>query len=272
MGVTLKNTLLNGFYLIGLVICTTLSTQAQDWEGGLWIGTANYVGDLKPTFDLDNPGLAYGGIIRYNFDKRLALKFSGNFGSIVGNDAFSEDQFQRERNLNFESDVFDATLQFEFNFLKYIHGSEDNGFTPYLFGGISLFSFNPTTIHEGQTVDLQPLGTEGQFRGEEYALTQFAFAYGGGFKVDLSFEWSLNIEISARRLFTDYLDDVSTTYPDFEDLEEARGEVAVALSDRSFSGISEPGRQRGNSQNNDMYVFLGVGLVYNFARVNCPWF
>lgn len=272
MSATLKNMFVKSCFTFALLSMLISPLQAQDWEAGIWVGTANYIGDLNPKFNLDNPSQAYGALVRYNFNKRLSLKFSGNYGTVVGNDAFSEDIFQRERNLNFESDIYDATLQFEFNFLKYVHGSEDHGFTPYLLGGVSLFSFNPTTTYEGQTYDLQPLGTENQFRGNEYALTQFALAFGGGIKFDLSFEWSINIEISARKLFTDYLDDVSGTYPDMEDLEEARGDIAVILSDRSFSNISEPGRQRGNSQINDSYVFLGVGLVYNFARINCPWF
>ena len=137
---------------------------------------------------------------------------------------------------------------------------------------MSIFYFNPQTTLNGETYDLQPLGTEGQFQGNEYLLTQPAIAFGGGFKIDISYDWSINLELSARRLFTDYLDDVSTTYPDFDDLEEARGDIAVQLSDRSLNGISEPGRQRGNSQDRDMYFFVGFTLAYNFAQVNCPYF
>lgn len=45
-------------------------------------------------------------------------------------------------------------------------------------------------------------------------------------KIDLSYRWSLNLELSARRIFSDYLDDVSTVYADKEDLEKLRGDVA----------------------------------------------
>ena len=34
------------------------------------------------------------------------------------------------------------------------------------------------------------------------------FGYGGGVKVSLGYEWSLNVHIDSRWLFTDYLDDV----------------------------------------------------------------
>ena len=98
--------------------------------------------------------------------------------------------------------------------------------------------------------------------------------YGAGLKFSLNYLWSLEIEVSSRRLFTDYLDDVSTTYPEFDDLENLRGEIAVALSDRSGEileiPIGETGRQRGNSQNNDFYAFIGVSIVYYFGDIDCP--
>ena len=181
-----------------------------------------------------------------------------------------------ERNLSFKSDIFEGAVNFEFNFLPYNHGSRDEFYTPYLFAGFSVVNFNPKAEINGQTVELRELGTEGQFQGEEYYSITGAFNYGIGFKVDLSYEWSINIELGARRLYTDYLDDVSTVYPDMEDLEAQRGVIAVQLSDRSFEledvdrPIGELGRQRGNSKNNDSYALLGIGLVYYFGDIRCP--
>lgn len=246
--------------------------QAQDWEAGGWLGTSHYFGDLNPDYDLTQPELAGGVVGRYNFNKRLAVKIGANYGSIVGNDAFSDDVFQRNRNLSFRSEIVEGNLDFEFNFLTYEHGSKYNRFTPYVFAGVSLFNFNPEAQLDGEWYELQPLGTEGQFRGQEYALTQLAMNYGGGLKVDLTFDWSINIFFSSRRLFTDYLDDVSSVYPDEGDLEEAREEVSILLSNRTLNNSGLAGNQRGNAQNNDSYSFIGVGLMYNFARINCPWF
>jgi len=94
-------------------------------------------------------------------------------------------------------------------------------------------------------------------------------------KVDLTATLSLNFELSSRYIFTDYLDDVSTVYADKDDIESQRGELAVILSDRSFSGvdgvqIGQAGRQRGDSSNNDTWATFGVGLVYYFGDVRCP--
>ncbi len=272
MKISLSSKVIKKLFFVLLLGAFVTVSDAQDWEAGGWIGTAHYFGDLNPSYDFSRPEMAAGVIGRFNFNKRLAIRLGGNFGSVVGSDAFSNDIFQRNRNLSFRSKIKEGTLDFEFNFLTYEHGSKHNGFTPFVFVGASLFNFNPEAQYNGTWHELQPLGTEGQFRGEEYALTQIAMNYGGGLKVDISFDWSINIFISSRRLFTDYLDDVSSVYPDKGDLEEAREEISLLLSDRTLNNSGLPGHQRGNSQNNDSYSFIGIGLVYNFARINCPLF
>ena len=177
--------------------------------------------------------------------------------------------------IHFNSDIIDGTFQFEFNFLPYNHGSQEEFFSPYLFSGFTVLHFNPKTELDGETYDLRTFGTEGQFRGEEYYSIGGALTFGGGIKFDLSYRWSINIELSSRKLFTDYIDDVSGTYPDMDDLEALRGPIAVALSDRSLIAdgvrIGEEGRQRGNGRQNDNYTTLGISLLYYFGSLPCPW-
>ncbi len=258
--------------IIGLS-CLSINAQ-QGFEAGGWIGVSNYFGDLNTSFNLSKPGLAGGLIGRYNFNNRVCIKLSANYGTISADDADSDNSFEQIRNLSFRSRVFDGTLQFEFNFLPYTHGSKDEFFTPYLFAGFSVLHFDPKANIDGEWVELRSLGTEGQFKGEEYYSIAGGLAYGVGFKVDLSYEWSINIELSARNLFTDYIDDVSGFYPDKDDLESLRGTQAVMLSDRSWElggePIGEVGRQRGNGRDNDKYTMLGVGLVYYFGDIRCP--
>jgi len=250
----------------------------EGWEAGGWVGASHYFGDLNTSFRLNDPGYAGGVVARYNFNKRVCLKFSGNYGNVSAQDADSDNLFEQARNLSFRSTIIDGTAQMEFNFLTYTHGSKDERFSPYLLAGINVVHFNPQAEYKGEWVDLRPLGTEGQFRGEEYYTTQFGLAYGMGLKIDLSYRWSINLELSARRLFTDYLDDVSTVYADKDDLEKLRNEAAVFLSDRSLllpginedGALSQPGRQRGNSVTKDSYAFLGISLLYYFGDLKCP--
>lgn len=245
----------------------------RGWEAGGQIGVSNYFGDLNTNWRLNRLHLAGGLNARYNFNDRLALKFGLNAGSISADDADSKNIFEQRRNLSFRSIIADAALQFEFNFLPYIHGHREYWYTPYMFAGPSFFYFNPQAELDGTRYNLSQYGTEGQFRGEEYTTTQGAIAYGVGFKMDLSYRWSINVELSARKVFTDYLDDVSGNYADVRDIRAQRGIIGADLSDRSIEPkIGAPGRQRGNGKNNDSYMLLGIGLQYYFGSIRCPAF
>jgi hypothetical protein len=269
--------------LLGLSAINALKAQ-QGVEFGAFLGASHYFGDLNTDFSLNDPGLTGGIIGRYNFNERIAIKFTGAVGQVSADDSDSNNTFELRRNLNFKSRVLDASGQIEFNFLPYIHGSKTEFFTPYLFAGLSVTYFNPQTevcaanpntpvsACNGtvNTVDLRPLGTEGQFKGEEYYTVAGGLAFGAGLKVSLNYEWSINVEVSGRRLFSDYVDDVSTTYPDVDDLQNLRGDLAVALSDRSNPTIGAKGRQRGNSKSKDALGFLTIGIVYYFGDLKCP--
>lgn len=276
------NAFFNRLLLIGsftaLLAVPSLQAQMKGWEIGPWAGVSYYLGDLNTRFDFSRPNLAGGFGARYNFNNRLGFRLSGNYGKVEAYDSDSPNPFERTRNLSFESTVLDGTLQFEFNFLPYEHGSYDHFFTPYVFGGLSAFYFNPKAELDGTLYELRSLGTEGQLRGQEYYEITGALTYGLGVKVDLSYEWSLDFSLGMRNTFTDYLDDVSTIYPDLSDLRRTRinnPDVAVALSDRSLyppgqEPVSRKGEQRGDSTNKDKYLFLGVGINYYFGDVRCP--
>ncbi|MEL7222465.1 MAG: DUF6089 family protein, partial [Bacteroidota bacterium] len=206
-----------------LLICfsTTSSLSGQSlmrgWEIGPWGGVSYYFGDLNTNFRLNRPNPAGGLLARYNFNDRLSFSLSGNYGKIEAYDNESRNPFEFNRNLSFESEIWDASALFEFNFLPYFHGSRDHFFTPYLFGGLSVFSFNPMAeydgdiaidnngeeVNPGEMVALRTLGTEGQFKGEEYYTVTAAFTYGLGFKFDINYEWSVNIHLGARSTYTD---------------------------------------------------------------------
>ena len=268
------------FFLFALVfISQTAQAQLQmrGLEVGPWLGAAFYLGDLNTEFRFNRPKPAGGIAGRYNFNHRLAARASLNYGRLVAYDSDSENTFEQRRNLNFVSDVFDFTGQFEFNFLPYYHGSKKYFFTPYAFVGFSAFHFNPqSVIEDGRTVKLQRLGTEGQRPGDEYSRISVALAYGVGVRWDLTYELSMDASLSLRNTATDYLDDVSTTYPDPDDLRRFRpNSPAVRMSDRSLPGpdgdrIDRTGTQRGDSTDNDHYIFLGIGINYYFGDVLCP--
>ena len=267
---------MKGHILLFFLLTVSIQVYSQKgYEIGGFIGISNYIGDINPDFSLKTPGPSIAAIGRYNFNTRTSLRLDLGAGRLAGRDSLSENTFQQSRNLSFRTDYIDMSLGFEFNFFPMVHGSREHYFTPYLFAGLAFAYYNPKANIDDQWHALRYLGTEGQRQGDEYAQIAAGTAYGFGFKMDFNDVWSFNAELAIRQLGTDYLDDVSKQYPNMVELEARRGELAVRLSDRSGElgidpPIGQPGRQRGNSKDNDMYYTFRVGVVYFIGLLQCP--
>ena len=229
-------------------------------------GGSYYLGDINSNhFNYMMPS---GGIvIRKNIDRRIVVKGELLLGYIRADDARNtNDTVKLNRNLHFRSPIYELSGQVEFNFLPYETGNSLYPFTPFIFAGVSLFRFNPKAeANNGEWIALQPLGTEGQgttsFQDRKrYAITQFSIPMGGGFKIAVNKTFNIILEYGIRKTFTDYLDDVSTTYTggNLWDMSE----LADRMSDRSLNGTQAKGFQRGNSKDNDWYTFTGITLSF----------
>ena len=155
----------------------------KGYELGGWLGGATYYGDLNTTLMPRKPGLAGGLSARYNFNTRVCLRTSLNMARIGADDVLSENNYEKNRNLSFRSNIFDMTSGLEFNFYEYEHGSHDSWFTPYLFGGFSIFSYNPKAKLNDEWYELRPLGTEGQDLGNEYGKISAGFYHWRGIQM-----------------------------------------------------------------------------------------
>jgi hypothetical protein len=169
--------------------------------------------------------------------------------------------------LHFRSSVFELSGQIEFNFLPFEAGNALYTWTPFVYTGLSFFHFNPQAENkDGLWVNLQELGTEGQGstsfpERKKYPLTQLAIPLGGGLKIAVNPSFNIILEYGVRKTFTDYLDDVSKTYPltnggDISDITNATYE----MSDPNGTHIS--GDQRGNPDKKDWYSFVGITLSF----------
>jgi len=250
---------------------------SQIWDIGVWGGISNYQGEINPDFNMKFVKPAYGALIRYNFNPIISVRGNFSKGSIGANDSEFKG-WQQQRNLSFQSKITELSGLFEFNFKPFITGDPKYNFTTYLFTGFSVFSFKPQTTYNGSITNLQAFGTEGQGseyypQRNKYFLYNFAIPIGGGMKVSLSNHLSFALEIGARRTFTDYLDDVSTTYPNSELIgQKADGSTTNGLSNQSLQANSSndvSDHQRGNSKDKDWYMFGGAVLAYNFKFGKC---
>ncbi len=265
-------------WIFSLLLCIPLSLSAQLEVGGT-VGVSNYLGDLAPSglwTSLGEMNFSAGVFARYNIGKWVSLKGGINYGKISASDFNSNNSdFRQSRNLSFRSNIFEFGFTGEFNILGYAPYNLEKTFSPYVFVGIAGYKFNPQTEYNAEWVNLQPLGTEGQGmegRPEKYKLLQMSIPFGGGVKYAINDKWNLGFEIGFRRTNTDYLDDVSTIFVNYEDLASANGELAAILSWRGGeiegAGYTRPESEtvgRGNPNNLDWYVISGIFLSYNFT-------
>jgi hypothetical protein len=253
----------------------------QSYEVGLFIGGSYYIGDLNPMGHFNNlTQPAAGGIFRYNFNPRFSARANGFYGTIKGDDASTRSFAQQQRNLHFKSTIMEFSAIGEFNFLEYKLGSNKHPFTSYLFAGVGVFKHAPRALLNGNWIDLQPLGTEGQGTPlsdkKKYKLTQLCIPFGIGVKTNLAKRIGLSIEWGMRKTFTDYLDDVSGRYVNPYALATFNGPAAGILSDRSLvrDSFSNIGRQRGNPTTKDWYSFTGFILSFKLKDKadKCPFY
>ena len=266
------------YVLFGALLTLWFPAYAQVYEVGGWVGTSNYFGDVNPKGSFSEVRPGGGGFMRMNFGDRWALKFGASYAQVAGDDGKSTDAFTRQRNLSFRSNVAEIAVMGELNFLEFNTIQKDKRFSPFFTLGFSVFYFNPQAQLNGRWYDLKPLGTEGQndtdYSGvEPYRLVSFAIPLGMGLKYSLTQNWSIGLEVVNRLTFTDYLDDVSGSYPSVLSLPEGRNGVAYQLYDRSGEvgeRIGEEGFQRGTSKKRDDFLFAGLWVSYTFVRPKCP--
>ena len=115
-------------------------TTAQYSEVGVFGGGSNFIGDVG-NYGLHLPtGYAGGVFYRYNIDQHWSIKVQANYGFIQNDDANSNMDYRINRNLSFESVIWEGYLATEFNFLTYEPGTKHNH-TPYVTGGVGFFYF-----------------------------------------------------------------------------------------------------------------------------------
>ncbi len=265
-------------FCLGAIGLQMQPLRAQNSEIGACVGTTFYMGDLNPSKLFAQPHLAGGLVYRYNLSPRWAIKADFLFGTVSGSDMQTNGGYNR--NLSFYSPITEFSVVAELNFLKLYNTVGQNHFSPYIFAGLSLFSFNPMAAYKDGTVyELQSLGTEGQgLEGmpEKYSLTSFAIPFGIGLRVNIGRYVCIGAEWGFRCTFTDYLDDVSGRYYDNDLLREQRGDIIADMADRTPEVIvdgnplplHQAGEQRGNSTTLDFYSFAGATVTVKFGNTD----
>ncbi len=237
-------------------------------------GTTSYFGDLNNPGDIfdTSPNINLG--LQYFFTDRIAIRSEASWFRLSGDDADADNEGRSVRNLSFRSDNFEwnvvGIVQAFSNGTRYY---QRPGINVYGFAGIGLLYFNPQgqvpdndwsgnpLPEAGNYVALQPLQTE----GEAYSRTAIVVPAGIGLKLKAGPFFNFLIEGGYRFAFTDYLDDVSSTYLLHSSL--ASDPLRQAMADRRNEIGLEPlgdeeGQIRGNPDDNDGYFILNAKVEF----------
>ena len=219
--------------ITAFLVLTLGQLQAQTYEIGLFLGGANFIGDVGRTNYIYPSRFAVGGIAKWNKSKRYAWRGTLYYGQFNINDNKSDLSNRQQRGYDFNNSVKEASVGLEFNFVEYNLHKLGPAFTPYLYTGLTYFRYN---YHYWDAGQLQNLDQE---------EGSFAIPMTLGVKARINQYLIFGAEIGARYTFTDNIDGSNPEGSNFEQF--------------SF----------GNINSNDWYVFSGVTLTYTFGRKPC---
>lgn len=257
------------FLLLYPAICFS---QLNRLSANIFGGFANYSGDLQnKAFTIDQARGAFGAGLSYEITPNISIRGAINYGRVAAHDKYNKPSL-KARNLSFETEIYEGMLVGEYN----LFDLEEKRFTPYGFLGFALYRFNPFTYDSsGVKRWLIGMGTEGQGMPQypdrkPYKHINVAIPIGAGIKFRVTDRAVLGYEIGMRKLFTDYLDDVSKTYVDKNQLATFRTPKAAELAYRGGEvkggdpNYPAVGTGRGSPKYKDWYYFSGITLSIKF--------
>lgn len=252
--------------LLTLALFTTASLFSQSIDVGLFVGGANYSGELQSkSLEFKHAHLAFGGTVTYNINDRVAVRGNIMKSNVSGADAWNPNEEAKLRNLSFTTRLYEVNLQGKFRILR----PETSRISPYVAAGVAVFRVNPYAYdYFGTKTYLYRLSTEGQGLPDyperaPHKLYHFSIPFGGGVEYQLTNRFTIEAEFMMRKTFMDYIDDVSTSYVDPIALLQEKGATAVAMAYRGGELPNGsmvypiPGTMRGNPDKQDWY-YTGV--------------
>lgn len=268
-------------------------------EVGGSIGLTAFLGELGGADAIGSDGLADWNFnqnkiaisldYQYYVKRNFSLRANFLFAYLSGDDKNTKEAFRSNRNLHFQSMIFELTGMLQYYILREEPGktshfeSQPFSMNVYVFLGAGVTYFNPQAKYEGSWVNLQPLGTEGQgleTQPSPYSRITAVIPLGFGLSKKVGGYWMLGLEFSYRKTFSDYLDDVSTVYFNNDKIYAERGEMAAYLADPSLGyyidddgnqiplNSTAEGLQRGDPDDKDAYLTGSITVRYFLGGLN----
>jgi hypothetical protein len=188
----------------------------------------------------------------YRVSYQLSYRFEAQLSYIYAHQKYTRNYYN---NLSFRSLNPDAWAGIQVDFWRI--DDRYRAIIPYAIAGAGITYMTPKALYNGQTYSLAPLHTEGL----PYNRLVGIIRYGLGVPLLTSERFNFHLEGTYTHVLSDYLDDVSSVYPDRSNVSL----LASSLSDRraELGTIpNQPGEQRGNTGKNDGYFTLTGRLAF----------
>lgn len=208
-------------------------------------GGGTYLGDMTRVDFQKSVNPAFGGFVRYNFNPRYGLRFNILNGTIGAEGEFQSYPWK------FSKNVLDVSLNFEFNYLKYIVGDRETKWSTFLFGGVGVQMYN----YQFRQVEMTPFVDPSYLSVIPHtagAVTAPVIPFGMGFKFNISRRWGIGLEGGFRKTFSDKLDDLDDPLSYVNE-----DNVTIKYSDQFH--------------NNDWVAYAGIHLVYKMIYGVKEW-
>lgn len=266
---------------------TALEDITQHWEISATIGANNFLGDLGGNIGIGQPFLKdyvfktvkplIGVSATYNMNAWISFSGGLSFTNVDGADSLINNQgglerWRYNRNLSFHSFIYEGYASFDFYPMTFFDRSVGiYQVAPFLSGGIGVFHFNPKTMLDGQEIELAPLHLEGQgfpeyTKRKPYSLVQFYVPLAIGVKYFLNNKYALSTGVRIRVTFTDYIDDISTTYIDPSLFDKYLTPSEAILAKQLYSRSLQPWKVKPNidkAHTKDKDGYMDIFLTFS---------
>jgi hypothetical protein len=256
-----------GFAQPGYRVFDFIDPSLKAFSVSAQVGFSSYYGDLCATNDCytrNKFSTGIGATLRLN--DYFFFNFNAMYYRLEGADSLSGEISRMRRNLSFRADNYEFSLIGNFEFLNYNSfrylTRKEFPLSAFAFFGLGITTVSPSAFYKNNYVPLRPLQTELYSYSPVTAVIPFGL--GIGYRFNDLFSASLNI--GYRYSFSDYLDDVSTTYKDENLFSDPTARKLQYRGDEVSYG--RKGSIRGNSGSNDGYMIVALRAEYKIPKVN----
>ena len=128
--------------LLLVFLCSFWTAKAQIHELGFFLGGSNTIADIGPTKFVYANSPALGLIYKWNITTRYAIRASYVNSNLKSYDYYAQDLSRFNRFIKVDNTINEFSLGFEVNFFEFNLHDDDKEFTPYIYAGVSYFSYD----------------------------------------------------------------------------------------------------------------------------------